>query len=167
MYSLDLLAKNTLHMKVVVPIVKLTCHFRRVKLSRPLPVSCFLFLCCSLHFVWLCKCVSLLGVFFVVFISETVCMLTAMVLLLHIVCIFWFVCLSLSEYKLFEVERFLFCSSMKGKKVLVLHKDTLSSCIMCHVQLKMLLRFLDKREVFEVETVTELVSCIHLYNEWY
>lgn len=92
-------------------------------------------------------------------------MLTAMVLLLHIVCIFWFVCLSLSEYKLFEVERFLFCSSMKGKKVLVLHKDTLSSCIMCHVQLKMLLRFLDKREVFEVETVTELVSCIHLYNE--
>lgn len=41
MYSLDLLAKNTLHMKVVAPTVKLTCHFRHVKLSKPLCVSCF------------------------------------------------------------------------------------------------------------------------------
>lgn len=119
-------------------------------------VVLLLFLCCSLHFVWLFKCISLSGVF-LLFSSVKLCAdCYGLAYCLH------FFSLSLSLYlniTYLKWRGFSFCSSVKGKKSLT---KILCLPVSCHVQLKMLLSFLDRREVFEVETVIELVSCIHL-----
>lgn len=89
-----------------------------------------LFLCCSLHFLWLYNCISLSGVFFLLFSSVKLCADCyglAVAYCLH------FISLSLSLYlniTYLKWRGFSFFSSMKGKKSLTKILCLPVSCVM-------------------------------------